>query len=593
MGLLPKISDTERAALECGTVSTDGDIFKGIKPNHTVASFSDLTQEEKEFFDTKVSELIRLHDYYGYQGNDLHPAVWSYLKQEGFFALNIPKEYGGHGFGPLMNSMVVTAISSSGHISLAVTVMVPNSLGPAELLMHYGTEKERLEYLPRLATGAIPCFALTGPRNGSDATGALDVAHEVEPGTYHVSLDKRYITLAPVADLIGLAVNVKGKGITVFLIERDHPGLEIGARHNPLKQPFMNGPIRGTIALKDEQILGGPEMLGKGWNMLVDCLTVGRAISLPGLSVGTSLLAHTGSHVYASKREQFGTNIGRFQGIQEKLADIKYTTELLYATQDAINGELHKGEAPAVLSAMWKYQSTERARKAVNDAMDVMGGNGIQLGPKNFIGETYMSMPIAITVEGANVLTRSLITFGQGLMRSHPHVRNIVEYGNNGDTGKFIKEVLKLGGHAVWNFTKAMVGNKYGLFAFTADMCLTLGAKYKTAERLSSRMADIFSIRYMSALNISEHAKERLYNEEKEAYRVVIKELPLIVRPLMHMLMLINFPITYTFSSKEIKEYASEQFTSRYKLLVSSALRVYINTPETFVGVYDDSSSEQ
>lgn len=529
---MPKISDTERTALECGTISIDGDVFKGNRPKVTPIVNSILSTQEHEFIETIVPELLNLQKRVGYtKDNSLHPDVMRYLKQHKFFSMIIPVEYGGLQFSPAAQSLVVTKIASAGYIGLAVTVMVPNSLGPGELLMHYGTDEQKYKYLPKLASGdMIPCFGLTGVNNGSDATTHIDTATDNGDGTYNVTLNKRYITLAPIADLIGLAVKVDGD-ITLFLVERSHPGLVLGERHDPMGQPFQNGTIKGDIVLTDDHILGGK---GNGWKMLVECLSVGRAISLPALGTAASIVSAVAAGSYAQARKQFGINIADMEGIQEPLAEIAYQAYVTNMTQNVINGELQKGESPSALSAMWKYQSTERGRIAVNHAMDILAGAAIQEGPNNILANTYKSMPIAITVEGANILSRSLVTFGGGLMRSHPHLKNLVDSIEDEDTIAFLKHLSLMVGHTVGNFFKALTGNKYALFAFTSNMVLTLGAKYKRSEYISSRMADIFSIRIMQtavessilAPELRNYTLKRLHNEELQAYRDVQQELP-------------------------------------------------------------------
>ena len=546
--LMPKISDTERAALECGTISIDGDIFKGNKPKQRTLLNVVLSTAEQRFIDITVPQLLELQAKHGYtEDNDLTKPVWKFLKENKFFAMIIPVAYGGLGFSPSAQSKVVTKIASAGHIGLAVTVMVPNSLGPGELLMHYGTQPQRDKYLPKLSSGEmIPCFGLTGLYNGSDATTLIDSA-KTDGDEFVVTLNKRYITLAPIADLIGLAIKVDGK-ITLFLVERDHEGLEIGERHNPMGQPFMNGTIKGTIRLTKDHILGGEEQLGKGWQMLVECLSVGRAISLPALGTAAAMVSAVASGSYARTRKQFGMSIGKMEGVQEPLAEIAYQAYVNMNTQHLINGELQAGESPSALSAMWKYQSTERGRIAVNHAMDVMAGAAIQEGPNNILANTYKSMPIAITVEGANILSRSLVTFGGGLMRSHPHLRNLVDAIQDEKTGSFLKHLGLMIGHTVSNFGKALTRNRYALFAFTSNMVLTLGAKYKRSEYISSRMADIFSIRVMcsgiEALNqddMRDYTLKRLHNEELQAYKDVEKELPLVAGLLVKLVRKVNF----------------------------------------------------
>jgi len=530
---VPKISSTERTALECGTISIDGDIFKGKAPVVNPSNKSNLTKDEEHFLDNVVPEVIALQAKQGYTKNrDLHSSVWKFLKQNKFFAMIIPKEYGGLGFSPTAQSLVVSKLASSGYPSLATTVMVPNSLGPGELLLHYGTQEQKNKYLSKLATGdLIPCFGLTGLYNGSDATSNIDTATTNSDGSWTVTLNKRYITLAPVADLIGLAVKVDGE-ITLFLVERDHPGLEIGERHDPLGQSFMNGTIKGTITLEEKHVLGGSAYIGKGWRMLVECLSVGRAISLPALGTAASARCALAAGAYSRARSQFGLPLHKFEAIQEQLAEVAYHAYLTQATQKAINGELQNGESPSALSAMWKYQSTERGRKAVQSTMDILAGAAIQEGSNNVIAETYKSMPIAITVEGANILSRSLVTFGGGLMRSHPHLKNLVDAIHSEHAGDTLKHSAKMLLHVLRNFCFGLF-DRYALFAFTADMVLTLGSKYKKSEYISSRMADIFSIRVFESAVIAQpesplrdYVLKRLHNEESQAYRDVIAEMP-------------------------------------------------------------------
>lgn len=596
---MPKISDTERTALECGTISIDGDIFKGNKPKVTPLLTSILSTKEHQFLDYTVPKLLELQKELGYgEDNTLHPTVMSYLKTHGFFSMIIPKAYGGLEFSPTAQSLVVTKIASAGYIGLAVTVMVPNSLGPGELLMHYGTEKQKDKYLPELASGSmIPCFGLTGVNNGSDATTHIDTATDNGDGTYSVTLNKRYITLAPIADLIGLAVKVDGD-ITLFLVERDHEGLILGERHDPMGQPFMNGTIKGDIVLTDEHILGGK---GNGWKMLVECLSVGRAISLPALGTAASIVSAIAAGSYAQAREQFGMPIAKMEGIQEPLAEIAYQAYVNNATQNIINAELQKGESPSALSAMWKYQSTERGRIAINHAMDILAGAAIQEGPNNILANTYKSMPIAITVEGANILSRSLVTFGGGLMRSHPHLKNMVDAIQDEKTGAFLKHLALMIGHTVGNFFKALTGNKYALFAFTSNMVLTLGAKYKRSEYISSRMADIFSIRVIEtavrnsvvAPELRAYTLKRLHNEELQAYREVQKELPLLAGVFIRLARQIGL-----WSSKHISpednKIASNSITNKSNFVNTLLTKIHLSGRlEELVSTYTSSKNKE
>ena len=550
---MPPIGDTERTALNCGTVSLDGKIYDGTFTKDDVRT-TELTDVEQDYVDRVVPHIIERHHMLG-----LDEAI-ELMKCKGIFGLNIATEYGGMGFSPAANSAIMTKFAESGFPALTVTAMVPNSLGPGELLQHYGTEEERNKYLPKLASGEmLPCFALTGPNNGSDATSNMDKG-VVNGNTVTATLNKRYITLAPIADLVGLAIDVEGHGITLFLVERDHPGLEIGTRHSPLGLDFANGPIRGTISLDlDKHVLGGRENLGKGWQMLVDCLSVGRAISLPAMGVGLANMIVPAVGAYTQARKQFKVPLWKFEGIQEKLANILYHSTIVRNMQTAINAELNHGEQPAILGAMFKYQATERARILVNEAMDITGGVGIQEGPNNWLAESYRGVPIAITVEGANVLTRCLITFGQGLVRAHPHMQDIID-GAHTSSKRFYKGLGGLIKHMTVNKFRAFGRNKASLFAFTADCTLFLGGKLKKSEYISGRMADFFSNVFSLTLldgkddPVSNYVRKRLLWETKVLHREIIKEMPFFLRPTLYLLGFINFAEVEKPRFKDIKD---------------------------------------
>ena len=522
--IIPPIGETERIALECGTVSLDGRLFEGKLSKRDIAGYW-MTEEEEQFVEVVVPNIVKRYNEMGMD------AAISYMKLMGVFGLNIPREYGGLGFRPAAISEVMTALASSGHAALTVIAMVPNSLGPAELILHHGTEEEKKSLLPALAKGKkIPCFALTGVKNGSDATSNMDRGIIVGD-TIHVDLDKRYCTLAPIADVIALAVDVEEHGITLFLIDKDHPGLEIGMAHDPLGLEFPNGPIRGTVVLDmDKDVLGGKENLGRGWQMLVECLSVGRAVSLPAMAVGTCRMAMAGIGAYTRARRQFGVPINKFEAIQEKLADIRYHTTILEAAQAVVNAELNRNEQPAVLGAMLKYQATERCRIVVNHAMDIAGGVGIQEGPNNWLAESYRGLPIGITVEGANVMTRSLITYSQGLVRSHPHVRGIIDglYANS--FLGFYRSLFGLVWHSYRNGGLSLVGKLPALFALTANFTLLLGGRLKRSEYITGRMADFFSNVFFHTVVKDEFVKKRLLQETKETFYEIYNELPLIAR---------------------------------------------------------------
>jgi len=442
--VLPQMSDTERDALEAGTVWWEGELFRGRPDWKRMLAYPRprLTEEEQHFLDHQAEEACRMvNDWNITQERfDLPPEVWDYLKRSGFLGMIIPKEYGGLAFSAYAHSEIVTKLSTRSS-ALAVSVMVPNSLGPAELLLHYGTEEQKNHYLPRLARGEeVPAFALTSPWAGSDAA-AIPDSGIVCKGEWQgrevigmrVSWDKRYITLAPVCTLLGLAFRLydpdgllggrKDIGITCALVPHDHPGVDTGRRHFPLNAMFMNGPTRGQdVFMPLDFIIGGPAMAGQGWRMLMECLAAGRSISLPSSNTGMSKLTARAVGGYARVRSQFRTPVGKFEGVEEALARIGGHTYMMDAARSMTAGAVDLGEKPSVVSAIVKYHVTERARQVVNDGMDVIGGKGICLGPSNFLGRAYQQIPIGITVEGANILTRSLIIFGQGAIRCHPYV---------------------------------------------------------------------------------------------------------------------------------------------------------------------------
>jgi len=442
--ITPQISATERTALEAGTVGFEGELFSG-KPDWSKLlkqPVPELSIEEKAFLDGPVEELCRMADDWQitHELADLPPEIWDFAKKKKFFGMIIPKQYGGLEFSALAQSAVLQKLMGAS-ASLSVTVGVPNSLGPGELLLHYGTQEQRDYYLPRLADGReVPCFALTGPTAGSDATSIPDYGivckgdwHGAQVLGVRLTFDKRYITLAPVATLIGLAFQMHDPehllgdkehiGITLALIPRDTKGLEVGRRHFPLNGAFQNGPVRGhDIFIPLAQLIGGADMAGQGWRMLVECLSVGRAITLPSNAAGGSRSGAIATGAYARLRKQFGMAIGRFEGVEEALARIGGYTYAITALSRATAAAVDRGEKPAVPSAIAKYHCTELSREVARDVIDIHGGKGVQLGPNNYAGRGWQTVPISITVEGANIMTRSLMIFGQGAIRCHPHV---------------------------------------------------------------------------------------------------------------------------------------------------------------------------
>ncbi len=465
-GFLPQISETERTAISAGTVWLDGELFSGSPNLERLASadYPDLTAEERAFLDGPVNRVCEMtDDWQVWQQRDLPEKVWDFLKRERFFGMIIPKEYDGLGLSPSANSAVVTRLTSSS-LPLAITVMVPNSLGPAELLIHYGTDEQKNRWLPPLARGEeIPCFALTEPGAGSDA-GAIQakgVVFRDDDGRLmlRLSWDKRYITLAAVSTVLGLAFNLHDPenllgrghkpGITCALIPTSTPGVVLGRRHDPLGVPFYNCPTNGkdVVVPLEEAVIGGTGGVGQGWRMLMECLSAGRGISLPACSTGGAQLTARAVGAYAGVRKQFGLPIGKFEGIEEPMARIAGFNYILEAARRYTNGGLDGGAKPAVVTAIMKYNTTEMWRKVVNDGMDILGGAAISRGPRNLMAHGYIGTPICITVEGANILTRTLMIFGQGAIRCHPYAYSEIEALTNNDLESFDRNFFQHIGH--------------------------------------------------------------------------------------------------------------------------------------------------
>ncbi|MEJ2509145.1 MAG: acyl-CoA dehydrogenase [Gammaproteobacteria bacterium] len=549
--ITPSMSQTEREALEAGTVWWDGELFRGRPDWQKLRTLPtpELTDEEQAFLNGPVETLCAMLDDWDitHRRHDLAPEAWDYIKEHGFFGMIIPRRYGGLEFSALAHSEVVLKVASRS-TTAAVTVMVPNSLGPAKLLLEYGTEAQKDHYLPRLANGTeVPCFALTGPEAGSDAGAMPDsgvVCRQSFDGQEDVlgirlNWDKRYITLGPVATVLGLAFKLydpdhllgdqEKLGITLALIPTDTPGVTIGRRHMPLNIPFMNGPTQGRdVFIPLDWVIGGPERVGQGWRMLMECLSDGRSISLPALATAGGKLATRLTGGYARIRRQFRLPIGRFEGVQEALARIGGYTYTMDAARVLTVGALDRGEKPSVISAIVKYHLTEHMRRVINDAMDVLGGKGISLGPTNLIGRTYQALPISITVEGANILTRSMIIFGQGAMRSHPYVLREMEAAQDSDPQRsldaFDEALVSHVGFTLSNTWRALWLGLTGAifspapgrgparryyqkltrmstaFALLADTALmVLGGGLKRREGLSARLGDILSQLYLAS----------------------------------------------------------------------------------------------
>ncbi|QBL09625.1 acyl-CoA dehydrogenase [Rheinheimera sp. D18] len=548
--ILPPLSDTEREAMEAGDVWWDGDLFQGKPDWHKLHSFpkAELNSTEQAFMDNQVETLLKMLDDYKIvqEQRDLPKEVWDFIKREGFFAMIIPKAYGGREFSAIANSTIVSRIATRS-LTAAVTIMVPNSLGPGELLMHYGTQAQKDQWLPTLANGTdVPCFALTGPEAGSDAGSIPDtgvVCNGIHDGKevlgIRLNWDKRYITLAPVATVLGLAFKLYDPehllgdkdelGITCALIPTSHEGVEIGDRHFPMNMAFMNGTTYGKgVFIPLDWIIGGPEYAGRGWRMLVECLSAGRGISLPALATATGHIATRMTGAYGYVRQQFGMSIGKFEGVQEALARIGGLTYGLEAMRVMTAGAIDMKLSPSVVTAIAKYHMTEMSRTLMNDAFDIHAGKAIQCGPKNYLAHGYMGIPISITVEGANILTRNLMIFGQGATRCHPYVLAELEAAANPDAEQGLKQfdslLLKHIGFALGNtfgalwqgltagaFNSAPVSGETAKYykqlsrmsralALSADFSmLILGGELKRREMLSARLADVLSQLYIAS----------------------------------------------------------------------------------------------
>lgn len=611
--MLPSMSDTEREALEAGNVWWDGELFSGMPNWDRLMSYPapQLSEEEQAFLDGPCETLCKMLDDWAicHEHADLPKDVWEYIIKHRFFGMIIPKSYGGLEFSAYANAAVIMKLAGRS-TTASSTVGVPNSLGPAELLLHYGTEEQKNHYLPGLAAGTeIPCFALTSPEAGSDAAALID-SGIVSRGSWNgkqitgirLNWNKRYITLAPVATVLGLAFKLYDPehligdkdeyGITAALIPTDLPGVTIGRRHMPLSIAFQNGPTTGKdVFVPLDFIIGGQEMAGKGWKMLVELLSVGRAITLPSSAAGGGQAASYVSGAYARIRRQFNTSISNFEGVGEALTRIAGHTYIMNAAVAVTSGAIDQGEKPAVASAILKYHCTELGRKVANDTMDIHGGKAVMMGPKNYVGRGYMATPIAITVEGANILTRSLIIFGQGAIRCHPFVlRELNAAGDEDEDNGLIEFDDALFGHigyaisnAARSFFLALTHAKFSrvplntptrryyqninrysaAFALASDFAmLTLGGTLKKRELLSARLGDVLSSIYLAScvlkhfenqgrratdLPLVEWSVRTLMYGAQEALHAFLRNLP--NRWVASMLRVLIFPRGRTYSA--------------------------------------------
>ncbi|GHD71072.1 acyl-CoA dehydrogenase [Luteimonas padinae] len=557
--ILPPLSQTERIALEAGSVGFEGELFSGAPDWNVLMSQPkpELTAEEQAFLDGPVEQLCRMTDDWDitHVRADLPPELWQFMKDNRFFGMIIPKEYGGLGFSALAHHKVIQKLASISSV-VSSTVGVPNSLGPGELLMHYGTKAQKDHYLPRLANGTdVPCFALTGPFAGSDATSIPDFGI-VCKGEWEgaqvlgvkLTFDKRYITLAPVASLIGLAFrmydpdgllgDVRDIGITLALVPRGVEGMDVGRRHFPLNSPFQNGPVRGhEVFVPLSRIIGEENGFGEGWRMLSECLSIGRSITLPSTASGGAKMGAVTTGAYARIRKQFGLSVGRFEGVEEALARMGGKAYAISALSQATAAAVDRGDVPAVPSAIAKYHCTEMGREVAKDVMDVIGGKGIILGPRNFAGRAWQASPIAITVEGANIMTRSLLIFGQGAILCHPWVMKEMKAAQDPDeragVDAFDRALFGHIGYAISNAVRsvwfAITGSRFGAapgddytkryfrrlnrhsanLALMADVSmLMLGGKLKFKESLSGRLGDVLSHLYMASAMLKRYHDE-------------------------------------------------------------------------------------
>lgn len=563
-GAMPSMSDTEREALDAGTSWWEKELFMGTPNWEAFANYPypKLSEEEQSFIDNEVETLCAMLDEWQIQHKDkeLSPEAWQFIKSNGFLGLIIPKEFGGLEFSSYAQSRVMSKIASRSPTA-AVTCMVPNSLGPGELLMHYGTDEQKQRWLPGLAKGdEVPCFGLTGPEAGSDAGAIPDTgvvcygSHEGEQVLgLRMNFSKRWITLAPIATVVGLAFKMHDPegllgdpdktdyGITCALIPANHEGVITGPRHNPIGSPFMNGTVDGKdVFIPLDYIIGGVENAGRGWRMLMECLGVGRGISLPALSTSASEMAYLSVGAFSKVREQFKISVGKFEGVQDATSRMASNTYMLEAFRHLVTCGLNQGGTPSVMTAMAKYYATETMRSVVNDGMDVVGGRAVQMGPRNFLAIPYQAIPVSITVEGANILTRSLMIFGQGAMRCHPYLFDELQLLQSEDkkaaTEKFDTLFFKHLGYTFNRGAKAFVAGYVGgssdaprfadgftrpyykhinrlsaSFALTADMALgLLAGDLKRKEMLSGRLADIHSHLFIATaiLQFYEHGSK-------------------------------------------------------------------------------------
>jgi len=579
--IVPKISETELIALRTGTVSIDRELFKGKVT---------LQPRIKKKYKFNKSNIKNIVDYVGTKKiypNPDYKKLFNYIGKNNFFSFVIPEKYGGLDISNRETSEIITEIASV-NPALGVSVMVPNSLGPGELLVHYGTEEQKNRYLPKLATGElIPCFGLTGPNNGSDALGNIDkgvLTNKNGKRIVKLSINKRYITLAPVSNFIGIAFNLedpdnllqKGStGTTLVLLEKDHPGLKQLTHHNPLNAGFPNGTLKGDLEVELDTIIGGESNAGNGWKMLMECLAVGRGISLPAAANASSKMTTYCIYNYSKHRKQFNMPLIKMEGVQNKLADMVYNTWLIQCGIDLTNHILDKGEKPAIISAIMKQQTTDRARNIINDGVDIYGGSAICLGENNFIEKYHRLTPIGITVEGSNVLTRNLIIYGQGLNKSHPYIYKLYDSIVTNNIDDFKKNFNGIAKDMVLKYFSSLFNlNVYLpslqkqtiLFSCLNNFVALLGGDIKKNQSISADMADILSNLYLAyaveftemndntSKELSDYCINRLVKENNIIINRVIDNYPSKLKYLLKLLQIPNSSYKYQNNRDLIQE---------------------------------------
>ena len=603
--LIPRISDTERIALNCGSTSIDRELFKGKISKHKFSDINDtiLDSSLRDKANTILEKYTNQKIYPFKDAKDL--LLFSDLGKNGFFSYLIPESYGGNKLSVQQLSNILTYITSA-NPCLGVITMVPNSLGPSELLLNYGTQNQKEKYLPELASGnMIPCFGLTGPNNGSDATGTIDKGKIIrdDEGNIKIEVDinKRYITLAPVANLVGLAFDVEDpenllennkKGITVALVEKEHPGLKKDYYHNPLDVGFPNGTVRGKILIDLDQVIGGKEKIGDGWKMLMECLAAGRGICLPATANASSKVATTSMYLYSKHRKQFNIPLIEMEAIENKLANMLYNTWSIQSSIFLTNQLLDNGEKPSVLSAIMKQQTTERGREVIKDAMDIYAGSGLCIGENNMLEKFYKNAPIGITVEGSNVLTKNLIIFGQGLNKSHPYIYPIVQSIDKNNIDDFFYNFSSIVYHSISLLGESFYQRLFGTnllqkqityFACLANFVALKGGKIKQEQTISADMAEIMGNLYLA---YSVQFYEEHLNVSKKFTNIVINK---ILNENIDIFNRIINNLAYYPLLNHMKQIKTEKYTENRELLKEFKNNEKIFN-EIFNGIYLDDS---